>query len=74
MSWCFRLRLELGATAKLRCEDIEWIIRDTDAGKIHLRPADDQRSLAQARSLALSEVGLQPTPRLRRLVPSGVIG
>lgn len=51
MSWCFRLRFDLGATAKLEYEDREWILCDGPLEHVVLLPADGQDVVANARRL-----------------------
>lgn len=52
MTWCFRLRFDLGATAKLDYNDAEWVVRD-GSPRVTLCPADEHATVAEARRLAL---------------------
>jgi hypothetical protein len=58
VTYCFRLRFNLGDTSKLECEDAEWVVR-RDAGRRHISlvVADGSRSIAEARRLALRGSG-----------------
>lgn len=57
MTWCFRLRFDLGETAGLSCDDAAWVVRDDARGSVVLRPADSASSLAEARCLELRGTG-----------------
>jgi hypothetical protein len=53
MTWCFRLRFDLGASAALTYDAAEWVIRDGPPERITLRPADGNTTIAEARRLSL---------------------
>jgi hypothetical protein len=53
VTWCFRLRGDLGTTTKLELERAEWVLRDKPDERVVLQAADGAATLAAARRVQL---------------------
>jgi hypothetical protein len=53
VTWCFRLRGDLGATTKLELERAGWVLLDKPDEHVALHPADGAATLAAARRVQL---------------------
>jgi hypothetical protein len=53
VTWCFRLRGDLGTTTRLELERTEWVLRDEADERVALQAADGAATLAAARRVQL---------------------
>jgi hypothetical protein len=53
VTWCFRLRGDLGTTTKLELERAEWVLRDKPDERVVLQAADGAATLAAAHRVQL---------------------